>query len=92
MRKINPELDAVLTNLGANDEVKAMLLGFLENQASSITGQIAGLRANALNASTQADALEGESAQLGGMLAALTVEVADEAPVQPESDPAPAND
>ena len=78
MRKINPELDAVLTNLGANDEVKAMLLGFLENQASSITGQIAGLRANAENATRQADELEPEAARLGGMLAALTVEVPDE--------------
>lgn len=86
MRVINSELDAVLTSLGADPEVKAMLLGFLENQASSVTGQIAGLRANALNASSQADQLEAQAARLAGMLSALTVEV------QPEPDPAPAND
>lgn len=78
MRVINPELDAVLTNLGADSEVKTMLLGFLQNQASSITGQIAGLRANAENATRQADELEPEAARLGGMLAALTVEVPEE--------------
>ena len=85
MRKINPELDTVLTNLGANEAVKAMLLGFLENQSSSVQGQIVGLRANALNATSQADALEPEAARLGGMLAALTVEVPDEAVPAPDA-------
>lgn len=77
MRKINPELDAVLTNLGANEEVKAMLLGFLQNQASSIAGQIAGLRANAENATRQADELEPQAAALADMLDRLTDEVLD---------------
>jgi hypothetical protein len=85
MRKINPELDTVLTNLGANEAVKAMLLGFLENQSSSVQGQIVGLRANALNATSQADALEPEAARLSGMLAALTVEVPDEAVPAPDA-------
>lgn len=78
MRKLDPALDAVLTQLGATDDVKAALVGFLVNQASSVTGQIAGLRANALNASSQADELETQAQRLTGMLSALTVEVSDE--------------
>ena len=74
-RAVNPQLDEVLTALGATEDIKAMLVGFLENQSSSVVAQIAGLRANAENATRQADALEAEGARLSGMLQALTVEV-----------------
>ena len=77
MRKLDTKLDAVLTNLGATDDVKALLVGFLVNQASSITGQIAGLRSNAESLNRQADELEARAAELADMLDRLTDEVAE---------------
>ncbi len=77
MRKLDPALDAVLTQLGATDDVKATLVGFLVNQASSVTGQIVGLRSNADSLTRQADELEPQAAALADMLDRLTDEVLD---------------
>lgn len=81
MRKMTPKLDAVLTELGATEDVKTQLVGFLTNQAASVAGQIVGLRANAENATRQADEMAEEALRLTGMLEALTVEVSETADV-----------
>ena len=85
MRKIHPDLDVVLTELGATAEVKAMLVGFLVNEASSIAGQIAGLRSNAENATRQADELEPQAWALADMLDRLTDEVVEPPAEEPST-------
>lgn len=74
-RILDPLLNDALTALGATDTEKAMLIGYLENQVASANGQIAGLRANADNASRQADELEPYRDQLVAMLDKFTDEV-----------------
>lgn len=73
-RILNPLLNETLTTLGATETEKAMLVGYLENQVSSATGQINGLRANAENSTRQADELEPYKDQLVDMLNKFTEE------------------
>lgn len=78
MRKINNKLDSVLTELGADEEMKKILLDFLMNQVNSVNGQIFGLRNNAKSLERQANQLEEESTRLNTMINYLTEEVEEE--------------
>lgn len=51
--KLNPKLDAILIELGATDNEKMMLLGFLANTLSSAIGQVDGYKNNVLNLERQ---------------------------------------
>lgn len=74
---LDPDLETVLDAKGATPAEKAMLVGFLVNQTQSVTGQIAGLRANAENATRQADELEPQRVALAAMLEKFTNEIPD---------------
>ena len=77
-RILNPSLNETISTLGGTDIEKAMLVGYLENQVASVTGQIDGLRSNADNSTRQADELEPYSDQLVAMLNKFTEEVVTE--------------
>lgn len=51
--KLDPKLDAVLTELGATDDEKSMLLGFLANTLASAVGQVDGYKNNVMNLERQ---------------------------------------
>lgn len=77
-RILNPSLNETISTLGGTDIEKAMLVGYLENQVASVTGQIDGLRSNADNSTRQADELEPYRDQLVAMLNKFTEEVVTE--------------
>lgn len=77
-RILNPPLNETISTLGGTDIEKAMLVGYLENQVASVTGQIDGLRSNADNSTRQADELEPYRDQLVAMLNKFTEEVVTE--------------
>ena len=77
-RILNPSLNETISTLGGTDIEKAMLVGYLENQVASVTGQIDGLRSNADNSTRQADELEPYRDQLVAMLNKFTEEVVSE--------------
>jgi hypothetical protein len=77
-RTLNSILNETITTLGGTDTEKAMLVGYLENQVASVTGQIDGFRSNADNSTRQADELEPYRDQLVAMLNKFTEEVVSE--------------
>lgn len=72
MRVLDPQLNTVLDALGATAEDKGALVAFLENQASSAAGRVAGLDSSIEDLQRQRSEAQFEADRLATMLDKFT--------------------
>ena len=75
MRKLNSILDTALDTTGATEIDKAVLVGFLENQAASAIGRVVGITNNIADMERQKADAEAEAERIGAMLSKFTIDV-----------------
>ena len=72
---LKPELDTFLATLGATDQERQNILGFLLNTLASANGQVTGLENTILNLSAQLDAVKAEASRVAMMVSKFTCDL-----------------